>query len=464
MTMKRLSIVIGFVVLAIGRAAAAFGSPARADIPGNWSDAVPMVAGAGQHFVAPDGKPTGAGTKESPWDIVSALEGGHSIRPGDILWIRGGTYRNPDRKHSSQGWKVNLCGTEKAPVFVRAYPGEHVTIDSGLQLGFKGKAEHVWLWDLELVTSDLQRETKTAGTAPMDLNGPLGGLHVATSTGCKFINLVIHDTYQAIGYWVGALDSEVHGCLIYQNGWKGPDRCHGHCIYTQNRDGTKTISGCIFSTPFGHGQQLIQAYGSKAAWVNGFRIEDNISYAMAPQGNRLLVGGQADGNRDNRVLRNYFFNATLQLGYSGKNHTDGYVGENVLFNGSIVVHNYLDVEVRDNLVVGGGINTDNCGQVTNQRNQTFAKGKRADTPRAFLIPNKYDPTRAHLALFNWAGMPTAQVKVAPFLKAGDSYQLLDPHNFYGKPLLAGKCEGEMMPVPIEGTFGAFVVLKGDRTN
>jgi hypothetical protein len=56
------------------------------------------------------------------------------------------------------------------------------------------------------------------------------------------------------------------------------------------------------------------------------------------------------------------------------------------------------------------------------------------------------------------------VKVAPFLKAGDRYRLLDPHDFYGKPLLAGKCQGEMMSVPIKGTFGAFVVLKGDRTN
>lgn len=458
------SITLGLFILAIGPATVTVGSPGRADVPGNWSDAVPMATGTGQHFVAPDGKPTGAGTKDSPWDIVYALEGRHPIRPGDILWIRGGTYRNPDRKHSSQGWVVSLCGTEKAPVYVRAYPGERVTIDSGLQLGFKGKAEHVWLWDLELVTSDLQRETKTAGTAPMDLSGPLGGLHVATSRGCKFINLVIHDTYQAIGYWVGALDSEVHGCLIYQNGWKGADRCHGHCIYTQNRDGYKAISGCIFSTPFGHGQQLIQAYGSKAAWVNGFRIEDNISYAMTPQGDRLLVGGMANGNRDNSVLRNYFFNATLQLGYSGKDHTRGHVRENVLLDGSIVVHNYLDVEVRDNFVVGGGINMSNCGQVANQGNQTFAMGNRTNTPSAFLIPNKYDPTRAHLAVFNWGGGPTAKVKVAPFLKAGDTYQLFDPRDFFGKPVFAGKCEGEMMSLPIKGPFAAFVVVKGERTN
>jgi hypothetical protein len=69
----RRAFVIGLVVLAVGRAAAAVGSQASADVPGNWSDAVPMVAGAGQHFVALEGTPTGAGTKESPWDLVSAL-------------------------------------------------------------------------------------------------------------------------------------------------------------------------------------------------------------------------------------------------------------------------------------------------------------------------------------------------------------------------------------------------------
>ena len=258
-------------------------------------------------------------------------------------------------------------------------------------------------------------------------------------------------------------DSEIHGCLIYQNGWKGPDRCHGHCIYTQNRDGTKTISGCIFSTPFGHGQQLVQAYGSKAAWVNGFRIEDNIAYAMTPQGDRLLVGGMADGNRNNRVLRNYFFNAALQLGYSGKNHTGGHVRENVLLDGSIVVCNYLDVEVRDNLVVGGGIKTDNCGQATNQGNQTFAKGKRGCRQRfPYSQQVRSDvPPPGRIQLGRGAD---GEVKVAPFLKAGDRYQLLDPHNFFGKPLFAGKCQGEMMSVPIKETFAAFVVLKGDGTN
>ena len=61
---------------------------------------------------------------------------------------------------------------------------------------------------------------------------------------------MIHDTSQGISFWIDAVDSEVHGCLIYDNGWNAPDRGHGHCIYTQNKDGVKTISGNIMSAKY----------------------------------------------------------------------------------------------------------------------------------------------------------------------------------------------------------------------
>ncbi|MCX7046417.1 MAG: hypothetical protein NTX50_13145 [Candidatus Sumerlaeota bacterium] len=428
-------------------------------LPGAWSAAVPIASGAAQHFVSPDGKPTATGAKEDPWDIVSALEGKHPIKPGDVIWIRGGVYKNPDRKHDTMGWIVSLSGTEKAPIHIRAYPGERATIDSGLQLGFKGKAEYVWLWDLEMIVSDLQRETKTPGSAPADLSGPLGGLHVANSKGCKYINLMIHQTCQGISFWVGALDSEVHGCLIYDNGWKSTDRNHGHCIYTQNKDGLKTISGCILSTPWGGGQQLIQAYGSKAAFVNGFHIEDNIGYSLTPQGDRLLIGGGAPGNKDNQALRNYLYNANLQIGYTGKPHEDCKAIGNIVANGSISVSSYKHCEIRDNVVVGGGISPANCEKVINEGNKIYAKDKRPEAPQAILIPNKYDPTRAHLAIFNWTKASEVKASTAPFLKSGENYRLLDPKDFYGKPVFEGKCDGETIAVPMKTEFVAFVILK-----
>ena len=34
---------------------------------------------------------------EAPWDIASAFDGTQKVAPGDTVWLRGGTYRHPDR-------------------------------------------------------------------------------------------------------------------------------------------------------------------------------------------------------------------------------------------------------------------------------------------------------------------------------------------------------------------------------
>src|SRR5690349_16344281 len=56
-----------------------------------WSDRVPRVEGARHHFVGAEGKAGNPGTKEAPWDLPSALAGRAEVKPGDVVWVRGGT-------------------------------------------------------------------------------------------------------------------------------------------------------------------------------------------------------------------------------------------------------------------------------------------------------------------------------------------------------------------------------------
>ena len=86
----------------------------------------------------------------------------------------------------------------------------------------------------------------------------MGRADVSSGKACKFINLVIHDDTQGVSWWAASQDSEMHGCLIYDNGWAGTDRGHGHAIYTQNNEGLKTISDCIFTGGYGY---TLHAYG-----------------------------------------------------------------------------------------------------------------------------------------------------------------------------------------------------------
>jgi hypothetical protein len=372
-----------------------------------------------EFFVAADGKPDNAGTKESPWNLASAL--GRTLEPGSTLWIRGGTYTGK--------FQVTLAGSEAAPIQVRGVAGERVTIlNCGIEV-VQG-ADYVWLRDLE-IASDVpieKRVTDQTGSWPKDIPGS-AGLVVHAGRGCKFINLVIHDNpLGGVGWWIGSTDSEMHGCVIYNNGWKAPDRTHGHCIYVQNKDGVKTISNCILSVPAWGGSYSMHAYGSKNAYVDNFVIEDNIAYERGP----FLVGGGRPSNHI-RVARNFLHGVNLQVGMTKENE---------------------DCEVRDNVVARGKISINNYKKAVDEGNL-----RELPESKAVVLPNKYDPGRAHVAIYNGAKAALVPVDVSRVLKPGDGFRLLDPKDLYGKPILEGHVDGAALPVPLSGEFAAFVLVR-----
>ena len=57
-----------------------------------------------------------------------------------------------------------------------------------------------------------------------------------------------------------------------------------------------------------------------------------------------------------------------------------------------------------------------------------------------LRPNKYDPNRANLAVFNWNKALAIQIDVSEFLSDGEKYVLKDPKHFFGDPVHWGYCE------------------------
>jgi hypothetical protein len=396
----------------------------------------PFRIHAGEWHVSTDGTPTNAGTSESSWDLTSALAGNHGIKPGDTIWIRGGNYRHPwTPGQTGLGFQLKLRGAKDAPILVRGLPKERVTLD-GLQV--VDPAEFVWVRDIEIAGSipEEKRITGQKGSSPTDLPGPIGGLNIMTGKECKYINLVIHDNAGCgVGFWKSAIDSEIYGCIIYGNGWKGPDRMHGHCIYTQNETGFKTISDCILTTPYGDGQQTVQAYGSSRAFVDNFVFRNNVAYDKG----RFLVGGGRPSHNI-RVENNYLYAVPLQLGYNAPENEDCEVRGNLIFKGGLSINKFKKVTEKDNLVVTGN----------------------SDLPREirhFWLPNKYDSNRAHLVTFNWNKQAVAAIPAQPFLKPGDRFKLMDPKNLFGQPLHEGEAKDKTIQVPMAGEFGVFVVLK-----
>jgi hypothetical protein len=391
-----------------------------------------LIAGnlsATDWYVDPDGMASNSGTIESPWDIASCLEGKQQVRAGDTVYFCEGVYkRRPQERYG-----IKLIGTKVKPIHLRPILGARVTIDGGLEM--HAPSAHVWLWELEIMVSEPRPEKPTrAGSHPEDLKRPWGGLHMFGGKNCKYINLVIHDCNQGISCWKGETDCEIYGCIIYNNGWLGEDRGHGHCIYTQNDQGVKTISNCIMSCRY-DGTYSMHAYGSERAYVNNYLVKENIVYEKGPF---LIGGGRA--SRNIRVFRNYLYNVNMRIGYTAPHNVNCEIRDNVIFKGALQITKYQQAIKENNRIIKSG-------------------EKGSGGTYAILLPNQYDAKRAHVAIYNWSGKTKVAVELSKFLRADDTYQLLNPKDVYGQPIAKGVCRGDEITVPAAGEFTVYVLRK-----
>src|SRR5437879_171866 len=171
---------------------------------GSWALLLSWAIGSGRSYYvspSPAGVPGGDGSSAHPWDLATALSGGHGrIQPGDTVWVRGGTYR--------VALHAAVHGAAGAPVVIRQYPGERAVLDAAraTDAGQRGdflvvQGDYTTWWGLEFTDSD---STRTDDARP--------NLIVNDASHTKYINLVVHDG--GIGFYTYATrpDVEVSGC------------------------------------------------------------------------------------------------------------------------------------------------------------------------------------------------------------------------------------------------------------
>ena len=387
---------------------------------------------AAEWHVATQGTATGTGEAESPWDLASACAGPSSVQPGDIIWIHAGTYRHPNRGAQAMGYEIRLAGAAGRPIQLRNADGERVIIDGGLTV--REPSTHLWIQGLEIIVSEnftRSRRLEETGSHPESYQRPWGGLNVYSGTGCKFIHLSIHDNAQGVSWWTGSTDSELYGCVIYNNGWTAPDRGHGHAVYTQNKDGIKTIRDCILTGGYGY---TLHAYGSSRAYVDNYLAAHNICY----DGGQFLIGGGRPSHGI-RVLSNYLHRVDVRLGYNAPHNEDCEVRGNII-RGALRINAFRDVVREDDRVY---------------ESPTVPPEETVSVVR----PSVYETGRAHVAVFNWAGRTETAVDASSVLEPGDGFRLLNPTNEFGLAVATGRTEDGTVVVPLEGEFAAYILKR-----
>jgi hypothetical protein len=497
--------------------------PAQVTHTGYRGTAVTRDTGA-KFYASPDGTPGGDGSIAHPWDIVTALAQPSTIvPPGSTIWMRGGTYGT-----GTTIFRSSLVGMPSAPIVVRQYPGERAIINGWLQIGCCDQDPHpdqgayVWFWGLEFASSITDRTGAPAGPPDYGASAILNAVD-SWAPGTRLINLIIHDTRQGVGFWKEATNSEVYGCLIYNNGFQASDRGHGHGIYVQNNNGTKLLAENIIFDQFGVG---IHAYGTDQAYIRNITAEGNIvfnngSVSARGQNDDNILFASGTGLQNIVVRNNYTYHTPdNDIGYSrvgwqfDQTNDNTSVTNNYWIGGDLVIMlnhwnsavftgntvysktqllTYLDFLPTQNPAgyTWDGNTYYGSGRFDYAQNETtwqgwtgngidrhsqFISGRPTGT-WIFARPNRYEPGRGNIVVYNWGLSPTISVDLSGILGPGTSYEIRDAENFFGPAVVTGTYDGSPVSIPMtnlkpaatNGTFpvppketapelGAFVVL------
>jgi hypothetical protein len=385
---------------------------------------------AAEYHVAADGTAEASGSVDDPWDLATALAHPEQVLPGDTIWLHGGAYYG--------SFSSDLTGADGSPITVRGYEGEWATID-GLgsdetTLSIEGAFTHY-------------RDFEVTNGEPDRWGGRPAGFYVVGPE-VKLINLVIHDTGNN-GFWTGAENLEIYGCLIYHVGFDDEDRGHGHSIYTQNEIGTKVIEDNIIFGGYSFG---IHAY-TEGGSIQGFDIIGNtwwnagVISSVSGHKDDCLVGGQQPAARilleENMSWAPTPTTRTVRLGWGVANE---------------------DVDLLDNYFVGEVNFAQPWTSITIEGNTFYSSVVGVDTAefpdneylteqpqaaRVFVRPNRYEVGRAQITVYNWGLAATVPVDPSAVLEIGEHFELIDAQSYFAPSVLTGSYQGQPLDLPMD---------------
>jgi hypothetical protein len=423
------------------------------------------------YHVAPNGSAAGAGTAGSPWSLSAALSGaGGRIQPGDTVWMHGGTY--------SGEYLGTVSGSSGRPVVFRQYPGERATIDGHLRVN----GHDVAMWGFEIMRS-----------------APSGVLPALEARGArqKFINLVIHDAaQQGITFWDEAVDSEIYGCIVYNN---GTHENLDHGTYVHNMSGTKLIADNVFFNNLAYGIHVYAGPGDGTQ--RNVHVVGNVSFnngtisSRYPAKGNIIIGAE-DVDEGMRAVDNMtYFSGTagdnIRIGYLARNR-DVVVTGNTAFGGgtALMMGDWTSATVQNNTLGGAatlvdlrdspsgytwsgnryygsasasawysGTSLTSSGSaftLTGWQSSTglgsgeLVAGSAPTQTQVFVRKNKYENGRALIVVYNHGAQGSVSVSLSGVLAGGQRYEIRNVQDMFGTPVAGGTYNGGSVTLPMTG--------------
>jgi len=398
------------------------------------------------YYASVSGSSSGDGSMDRPWDLPTALANSGKVQPGDTVWIRGGTYHG--------NYRSMLTGTASAPVVVRQYPGERAIIDGA---GYTPSTwyvggEYSEFWGFELTNSDPARVLTSTGRRQNVI------ANYASHT--KYINLVVYDGGVAFYNESPYFDVEIVGSIIYNEGWQGPDRGHGHAIYLRSNTGPVVARDNIMFNQFGYGVHVFTNPGQ--GQLNNIRLEGNVSFNNGTLSNNssssnILFGGD-DYSTGGVLQSNYTYDSpgvagnNVQVGYGATKNGTVQLVSNYFAGGTTVMNvgYWSSVTATSNSIMG-------TGQLIQLVDPTLTmstfSGQTASLPTATKVvvrANPYEQGRANIVVYNWSQNGSVSVDLSGIVPAGASYEIRNVQDLFGAPVVSGTYSGGAVDLPIRG--------------
>lgn len=438
-------------------------------------------------YVSTNGTPSGPGTMAKPYDLTTALAG-RTARPGTTFWIRGGNYviGHIDTK---------IEGTIEQPITFRQMLGEQVRIDGSVT--FYQSLGHVIIRDLELYSSDTNRLSSEigAGFLPTDIEIIPGIASYVPDM--SFINLVVHDqTRHGIYLGENAARNLVYGCVVYNNGWRSPDNAEGHSFYIQGNKATREITDNLAFNSSGANFHVYE--NAPDIRLEGITLDGNVAFnAGALQAVRAyrdwIIGIDTPAASADRIVMK---NNMGYLSPFSEAYDDVQIGREGI-NGSLaLLNNYLPLALWMNnwtiaAISGNTFAGRASGFVVNlnqthtslaaawdgntyfspplarsflrnsfeqgfpdwqnstgyDRNSSYISGRPTGT-KVFVRPNRFEPGRANIVVYNWDNWDTISVDVSAVLTKGESYEVRNAVDYFAAPVASGVFDGEPIELPM----------------